>query len=123
MMGRAPQEGVSHGDTASDDIAVLTRQLAQLKEERDYLLVHSRNLEVELRRFAAEPARIRDLEQRLAEAEARLRRVSAVHMTKWLLLHPGAAGRGIYRRLKDGVVWLTVERYRRFRLKRRQSRA
>ena len=124
MMGKGPAEGVSHGDAVSDDVAELTRQLAQLKEERDYLLVHSQNLEVELRRVAlrARP-RIRELEQRLADAEAVLRRVSFVHMAKWLILEPDAALLRIYRRLRDGVVWRVRERYRVFRLKQRRSGA
>ncbi len=106
-----------------DAIAELTRQLEQLKEERDYLLVHSQNLEVELRRAVRDPARIRDLEQRLADAETRLRHVSFVHTGKSLFLQPDVALRRIYRRLRDGAVWLMRERYRVLRLKQRRFRA
>lgn len=119
MRGRA-NEGATDGTVVSDDVAELTRQVQQLKEERDFLLVHSRNLEVEIRRVAREPGRVRDLEQRLADAEARLRHVSVVHTAKWLILQPDVAFRRIYRRLRDGVVWLTLERYRVLRLKLRR---
>jgi len=105
------------------DVAALTQQLEELTRERDYLLVHSRNLETELRHAAREPARLRDLEQRLAATEARLRQVSVVHTAKWLLLQPEAALRRVYRRLRDGVVWRARDRYRRFRLNQRRSRA
>jgi hypothetical protein len=121
MMARSPQEGVSKGDTASPDIADLQRQNALLREERDYLLVHSRNLEIELRRVAAAAARIRELEQRLADAQARLRRVSVVHMAKWLVLEPDVALKRVYRRLLDGVAWRARERYRVLRLKQRSG--
>jgi predicted nucleic acid-binding Zn-ribbon protein len=105
------------------DTAEMQRQLAQLKEERDYLLAHTQNLEVELRRVALEPARIRDLEQRLADAEARLRRVSAVHMAKWLVLEPDVAAKRIYRRLRDGLAWRTRRRLRALGLRDRSSGA
>ena len=107
----------------SDEVAELARQIAQLKEERDYLFVHTQNLEGELRRAVREPGRIRDLEQRLADAEARLRHVSFVHTGKSLFLQPDVALRRIYRRLRDGAVWLMRERYRLFRLKQRRHRA
>ena len=107
----------------TDDAAELTRQLAQLKEERDYLLVHSQNLEIELRRVAREPARVRELEQRLAVSEAVLRRVSFVHMGRWLILEPDVALKRVYRRLRDNVFWRARERYRVFRLKQRRSGA
>ena len=110
-------------DTVTDDVAELARLIAQLKEERDFLLVHSQNLEIELRRVAREPGRVRELEQRLADAEARLRKVSVVHTGKWLILSPDVALRRIYRRLRDGVLWLTRERFRVLRLKLRRSRA
>lgn len=122
-MGKGPQEGVSQGGSVPDDVAELTRQIEQLKEEREYLLVHSQNLEVELRRVARDPARVRDLEQRLAVAEAVLRRVSFVHMGRWLILEPDAALLRVYRRLRDGVFWRARERYRVFRLKQRRSGA
>lgn len=108
------------GTVVSDDVAELTRQLELLKGERDFLLLHSQNLEVELRRVAREPGRVRDLEQRLADAESRLRQVSVVHTAKWLILRPDAALYRIYRRLRDGVLWLTRERYRVLRLKLRR---
>ena len=107
----------------SDGGAELTREIEQLKKERDYLLVHSQNLEAELRHAVREPGRVRQLEQRLADLEARLRRVSVVHTAKWLILEPDVALRRIYRRLRDGVVWLMRERYRVFRLKQRRFRA
>jgi len=119
MTGK-PVAETTDGSVVSDDVAELTRQLELLKGERDFLLVHSRNLEVEIRRVAREPARVRDLEQRLADAEARLRHVSVVHTAKWLILQPDVALRRIYRRLRDGVVWLTLERYRVLRLKLRR---
>lgn len=105
------------------DVAELTRQIERLKEERDYLLVHSRNLEVELRRVFLQPGRMRELEQRLAVTEARLRRVSVVHMAKWLVLEPDVALQRVYRRLRDGAFWRARERYRLFRLKQRRSGA
>ena len=105
------------------DAEALTGQIDQLKEERDYLLVHSRNLELELRRVAVAGVRIRELERMLADAEARLRRVSAVHMAKWLILEPDVAARRIYRRLRDGVAWRARERLRLLRLKQRRSGA
>jgi hypothetical protein len=129
MIGRYQQmTGTAHGvatnrPVVSDDVAGLTRQVEQLKEERDYLLAHSQNLEVELRRVAREPGRVRDLEQRLADAESRLRQVSVVHTGKWLVLRPDAALRRIYRMLRDGVGWRLLERYRRYRLKRRPAKA
>ena len=104
-------------------VAGLTRQIDQLKEERDYLLAHSRNLELELRRVALAGVRVRELERMLADAEARLRRVSAVHMAKWLILEPEVAARRIYRRLRDGVAWRVRERFRVLRLKHRRSGA
>lgn len=106
----------------TEDVAALQRQVAQLKEERDYLLAHSRNLEFELRRVAVASNRVRELERLLADAESRLRRVSAVHMAKWLILEPDDALRRIYRRLRDRVVWPVREHVRVYRLKRR-SRA
>ena len=107
----------------TDVAAELTRQIAQLMEERDYLLVHSQNLEVELRRVALEPSRVRDLEQRLADADSRLRRVSVVHTAKWLILEPDVALKRIYRRLRDGIVYRWRERCRVLLLKRRRSGA
>ena len=107
----------------TDDAAELTRQLAQLKEERDYLLAHTQNLEVELRRVALQPARIRDLELRLADAEARQRRVSVVHMAKWLVLEPDVAARRIYRRLRDGLAWRRHRGLRALRPRDRSSGA
>ena len=101
----------------------LTRELERVKAERDYLLVHSRNLELELRRVAVAAARIRELERMVADGEARLRRVSAVHMAKWLILEPDVAARRIYRRLRDGVGWRARERLRLLRLKHRRSGA
>ena len=106
-----------------DDVAELTRRAEQLQQERDYLLVHSRNLEVELRRFALQPSRVRELEERLAATEARLRRVSFVSMARWLILEPDVAGRRLYRRIRDGAFWRLRERYRVFRLARRRTRA
>ena len=106
----------------TDDGAELTRQLAQLKEERDYLLAHSRNLELELRRVAVATARIHELERLLADAESRLRRVSPVHMAEWLILQPRAAARRIGRQLRDRVVWRAREGYRLLRLKQRGFR-
>ena len=103
----------------TDDGAELTRQLAQLKEERDYLLAHSRNLELELRRVAVTSARIHELERLLEAAEARLRHVSPVHMAKWLILQPRPAARRIGRPLRDRVLWRVRDGYRRFRLKQR----
>ncbi len=122
-MTERAHEGAADAGAVTDDAAELTRQLAQLKEERDYLLAHSQNLEVELRRVARDPARVRDLEQRLAVAEAVLRRVSFVHMARWLILEPDAALLRVYRRLRDGVFWRARERYRVFRLKQRRSGA
>ena len=107
----------------TDDVAELTRLIAQLKEERDYLLAHSQNLEIELRRVALQPGRVRDLEQRLAVTEALLRRVSFVHMARWLILEPDVALQRVYRRLRDGAFWRVRERYRVFRLKQRRSGA
>lgn len=40
----------------------------QLKLERDFLLVHSQNLEAELRHLKEQSARLNELEHRLAEA-------------------------------------------------------
>jgi hypothetical protein len=105
------------------DVADLQRRVAQLKEERDYLLAHSRNLEVELRRAALQSGAVRDLEERLADAEARLRRVSLVHSARWLLLDPEGALRSVYRRFRDGVWWRAGERVRVLRLKLRRIRA
>jgi hypothetical protein len=116
MMETGSRDGV-RGSEASDDVAELTRQLERVKSERDYLLVHSRNLEAELRHAAREPARVRDLEQRLAHAESCLRQVSVVHTAKWLILRPDAAWPRIWRRLRDGAWWLIRERYRVLRLK------
>jgi hypothetical protein len=123
MTASRTQESSPGPIAVPDDVADLTRRAEQLQQERDYLLAHSRNLEGELRRLAREPGRVRDLEQRLAEAEARLRRVSAVRMGKWLLLEPDAALRRVYRRLRDGAGWLMGERYRRLRLKLRRPGA
>ena len=114
MRETEPGEGV-----ASDEVAELTRQFEQVRAERDYLLVHSRNLETELRRRAREPARIRDLEQRLAHAESCLRQVSFVHTARWLILRPDAAWPRIWRRLRDSTWWLIRERCRVLRLKLR----
>ncbi len=105
---------------ASADLVDLQRRLAQLKEERDYLLAHSRNLEVELRRAALQPGTVRDLEQRLADAEARLRRASVTHTARWLLVDPEGASRSIYRRFREGVLWRAGERFRVLRLKLRR---
>jgi hypothetical protein len=110
-------------DSLSEDAERLTRQVEELKEERDYLLAHSQNLEIELRRVALQPGRVRELEQRLAVSEAVLRRVSFVHMGRWLILEPDAALLRVYRRLRDGVFWRVRERYRVFRLKQRRSGA
>lgn len=121
MIEKKPEDGVSHG--APGELAELTRELDCVKAERDYLLVHSRNLELELRRVAVAGARVRELERMLADAEARLRRVSAVHMAKWLILEPEVAARRIYRRLRDGVAWRVRERFRVLRLKHRRSGA
>lgn len=107
----------------TDDVSGLTRQVEQLKEERDYLLAHSRNLELELRRVAVAGLRVRELERMLAEAEARLRRVSGLHMAKWLILEPDVAARRIYRRLRDSVAWRARERFRLLRLRHRRSGA
>ena len=105
------------------EVADLVRQIEQLREERDHLLAHSQNLEAELRRAAREPARIRDLEERLAVAEAQLRKVSVVHTARWLVLQPDKAAVRVYRKLRDGLGWRILERYRRFRLRRRQAKA
>jgi hypothetical protein len=105
-----------------EDVGELTRQLAQLKEERDFLLAHSRNLELELRRVAVASARVRELERLLMDAESRLRRVSGVHTAKWLLLEPHVAFRRIGRRVRDRL-WPLRERVRILRLKYRRSGA
>lgn len=118
MMETAPP-GAARSLLESDDVAELTRQLELMKTERDYLLVHSRNLEAELQHRAGEPGRVRDLEQRLAHAESCLRQVSVVHTAKWLILRPDAAWPRIWRRLRDSVWWLIRERYRVLRLKLR----
>jgi hypothetical protein len=114
---------VTNGEAAPPDVAELTRRAEQLQQERDYLLAHSRNLEVELRRFALQPTRVRELEERLVVTEARLRRVSFVSMARWLILEPDVAGRRLYRRIRDGIWWRALERYRVFRLGQRRSRA
>lgn len=101
----------------------LIRRIERLTEERDHLLAHTRNLEAQLRSVARDPARIRDLEQRLAQAEALLRHISVVRMARWLVLQPDAALQRVGRKLRDGVGWLVLDRYRRFRLKQRGSRA
>src|SRR4029078_13101309 len=90
-MTKATPDEATKESVASEDVAALTLQLEQLKTERDYLLAHSRNLEDELRHLAREPTRVRELEQRLAETEARLRTVSVVHARRWLGLEPDAA--------------------------------
>jgi hypothetical protein len=95
-------------------------RIAQLKQERDYHLAHSRNLELELRRVSVASARIRELERLLAGAESRLRRVSVMHTAKWLILEPDVAFRRIYRRLRDRVLWPIRERVRVYRLRHRR---
>jgi hypothetical protein len=120
--GRTTEEPVE-GSAVEADASDLAREVARLREERDHLLTHSRNLEAELRRVSREPARIRDLEERLAMAEEQLRNVSFVHTARWLVLQPDKAAARVYRKLKDGVGWTIRERYRRFRLKWRRSRA
>ncbi len=118
----APAEASGDETPVPADVAELQRRVLQLKEERDYLLAHSRNLEVELRRVALQPAGVRDLEQRLAAAEARLRKVSVTHTARWLLADPEAALRSLYRRFRDGALWLGGERFRVLRLKLRRFR-
>jgi len=108
---------------AEPDAAGLARRLEEVTRERDSLLVHTHNLEAELRRRGREPARLRDLEERLARTEAALRRVSVVPFAKWLLLQPAAALRRAYRILRDGPLWRAREQYRLFRLRQRRSRA
>ena len=108
---------------AGETIAALLRRNEQLQEERDFLLAHSRNLEGQLRSHAIAPGVIRDLEQRLAHAEGRLRRVSVVGMGTWVLLNPRAALRRMYRRLSDGILWRIGDRQRRLRIQRPASRA
>jgi hypothetical protein len=119
-MKAAPSEGAT---AVPEEVAALARQIEQLREERDHLLAHSRNLEAELRRVSREPARIRDLEERLAMAEEQLRNVSFVHTARWLVLQPDKAAMRVYRKLRDGMGWKILERYRRFRLKWRRSKA
>jgi hypothetical protein len=118
MMETEPREA-ERGFAATDEVAELRRRLEELAAERDHLLVHSRNLEAELRSRAREPGRARDLEQRLAHAESCLRQVSVVHTAKWLILRPDAARPRIWRRLRDSAWWLVRERYRVLRLKLR----
>jgi hypothetical protein len=122
MPARGTREPVE-GEALKADASDLVRQVEQLREERDHLLAHTHNLEAELRRVARDPARIRDLEERLAMAEAQLRKVSFVHTARWLVLQPDKAAVRVYRKLRDGVGWMILERYRRFRLRRRQSKA
>jgi hypothetical protein len=116
MMETAPKDA-ARTFVESADAAELTRQLEVVTAERDYLLVHSRNLETELRLRAREPGRVRELEQRLAHAESCLRQMSVVHAAKWLILRPDAAWPRIWRRLRDGAWWRIRERYRVLRLK------
>jgi hypothetical protein len=118
MVKTEPREGVQDV-VLGEDAAELRRQLEAVAAERDYLLVHSRNLEAELRDRARDPGRVRDLEQRLAHAESCLRQVSPVHMAKWLILRPDAAWPRVWRRLRDGAWWRIRERYRVLRLKLR----
>lgn len=109
--------------TDTPDVEALTRRLEEMTRERDYLAAHTQNLEAELRWRGRDPAQIRDLQERLARAEALLRRVSVVHRARWLLLDPAAALRGAYRLLREGALWRVRERYRLFRLRQRRSRA
>jgi hypothetical protein len=110
MTGPSSRQDAAAEPAASDDVAALLRsELARLKEERDSLLVHSRNLEAELRRRGRETAQLRDLERRLAEAEARLRQVSFVSMGRWLLLQPRRALGSLYRRFRQSVPFLLLK--------------
>jgi hypothetical protein len=116
MMETEPREAV-RGFVAPEDVAELRRELERITAERDHLLIHSRNLEAELRHRGREPGRLRDLEERLAHAESCLRQVSVVHTAKWLILRPDAAWPRIWRRLRDSAWWTIRERYRVLRLK------
>jgi hypothetical protein len=122
MTGQPGPETTEHADAAGAG-AESSKEMERLREERDHLLAHTRNLEAQLRSAARDPARIRDLEQRLAQAEALLRHISVVRMARWLVLQPDAALQRVGRKLRDGVGWLVLDRYRRFRLKQRGSRA
>jgi len=75
-----------------------SRRLEQLEQERDFLLRHGQNLEVELRRLGRLRGRVRELESLLGEAEERLRRVESVYRA-WWLLEPYRAVRRFLRRL------------------------
>jgi hypothetical protein len=87
----------------------LEDQIAQLKSERDSLLVHSQNLEVELRRLGRQSARVRELERMLADAEARLRQVSFVSAGRWAVLQPRRALGRMYRRCRQSVPFLLLK--------------
>lgn len=109
MTGTPSDETAAAEAAVSDEAGDLGSQLARLKEERDSLLVHSRNLEAELRRRGKESAQVRELERRLAEAEARLRQVSFVGTGRWLLLQPHRALRSMYRRFRQTVPFLLLK--------------
>lgn len=107
MSGRPTEQHATAGPPEWP--AELESQFAQLKQERDSLLAHSRNLEFELRRRGRESAQVRELERRLAEAEARLRQVSFVAMGRWLLLQPRRAFGSLYRRFRQSVPFLLLK--------------
>jgi chromosome segregation ATPase len=117
MTGKPAQE--SETAAAPDELAELTRRIAQVEQERDFLRVHTQNLEAELRQAKRDPGRIRELEQLLAEADARLRTVSVVHTARWLVLQPHAALLRLRRRFRETVGWRVAHRLRVLRLKLR----
>lgn len=92
------------------DLAELTRQIEELKQERDYLLVHSQNLETELRERGRDTARLHELQARLDDAEWRLGHVSVVSAGVWLLLRPRRALGRAYRLFRERIPWLARKR-------------
>ena len=92
----------AEGATAADDAAELARQLEQVKRERDYLLVHSGNLEAELRHLQEAPASgtAPGFAQKPRHALRRLYRICR-ESGPWLMTRPFPRLRRTLRRLKS----------------------
>ena len=80
---------ISSVATTSDDLASLRRQVEQLREERDHLLVHTQGLEAELRRL----------------------RTPSLRGTDPGALHPGRFLRRTYRLFRESVPWRVLRRF------------
>ena len=93
------QSAAGHAAPGDERPSELSRRLGQLEQERDFLLRHGQNLEVELRRLGRLRGRVRELESLLGEAEERLRRVESMYLA-WRLLEPFRAVRRFLRRLR-----------------------